>query len=149
MHITKKFLKINFSSRHKLWYDTKHPIRWYIQCFSVGTYFYEKTTKLNTYLMNWGVWYINKTFFSKEKELVCFEITPLLADQGCHSDFEPSKVQYSTSNFFDQLFLIRVYWNPKSRQGPILGSLGCCDGTELFKYYSFKLGNLSCFKGQN
>ena len=42
--------------------------------------------------------------------------------QGLHGKFEPSKAQYSTPNFFDQLFLIRVYWNPKSRQGP--GPLG-------------------------
>ena len=26
-------------------------------------------------------------------------------------------------NFFDQLFLIRAYWNPKFRQGPGIGGL--------------------------
>ena len=30
-----------------------------------------------------------------------------------------NKAQYSTPNFFDRLFLIRAYWNPKSRQGPL------------------------------
>ena len=29
--------------------------------------------------------------------------------QGRHSEFEPGKAQYSTPNFFDQLFLIRAY----------------------------------------
>ena len=27
-------------------------------------------------------------------------------------------------NFFDQLFLMKTYWNPKSRQGPSLGGRG-------------------------
>ena len=40
------------------------------------------------------------------------------AIQWRHSKFEPDKAQYSTPNFFDRLFLIRAYWNPKSRQGP-------------------------------
>ena len=43
--------------------------------------------------------------------------------QGRHGKFEPSKAQYSTPNFFDRLFLIRAYWNPKFRQGPGLGGL--------------------------
>ena len=43
---------------------------------------------------------------------------------GRHGEFEPGKVQYSTPNFFDRLVLIRAYWNPKSRQGPVLGCLG-------------------------
>ena len=29
--------------------------------------------------------------------------------QGRHGEFEPDKAQYSTPNFFDQLFLIRAY----------------------------------------
>ena len=29
--------------------------------------------------------------------------------QGRHGKFEPGKAQYSTPNFFDQLFLIRAY----------------------------------------
>ena len=29
--------------------------------------------------------------------------------QGCHDEFEPGKVQYSTPKFFDRLFLIRAY----------------------------------------
>ena len=40
--------------------------------------------------------------------------------QGHLGEFEPGKVQYSTPKFVDQLFLIRAYWNPKSRQGPNL-----------------------------
>ena len=36
--------------------------------------------------------------------------------------------QYSTPKFFDQLFLIRVYWNPKSKQGPDLACLPCRSG---------------------
>ena len=43
--------------------------------------------------------------------------------QGRHGEFEPDKALYSTPNFFDWLFLIRAYWNPKSRQGPGLGGL--------------------------
>ena len=43
--------------------------------------------------------------------------------QGHHGEFEPGKAQYSTPNFFEQLFLIRGYWHPKSRQGPGLGGL--------------------------
>ena len=39
--------------------------------------------------------------------------------QGRHGKFEPGKAQYSTPIFFDQLFLIRAYWNPKYTQGPI------------------------------
>ena len=31
-------------------------------------------------------------------------------------------------NIFDQLFLIRAYWNPKSRQGPGLGGLASRGG---------------------
>jgi hypothetical protein len=32
--------------------------------------------------------------------------------------------------FFDRLFLIRVYWDPKSRQGQGLGGLASCGGPE-------------------
>ena len=45
---------------------------------------------------------------------------------------EPGKVQYSTTKFFDKLFLIRAYWKQKSRQGPILGCLGCWGGPNNF-----------------
>ena len=54
--------------------------------------------------------------------------------QGRHGEFEPGKVQYSTPNFVDRLFLIRAYWNPKSWQGPILGCLGCRGGAALSIY---------------
>ena len=50
------------------------------------------------------------------------------AIQWRHSKFEPDKAQYSTPNFFDRLFLIRAYWNPKFRQGPGLGGLSSCGG---------------------
>ena len=43
--------------------------------------------------------------------------------EGRHSEFESGKAQYSTPNFFDRLFLISAYCNPKSRQGPGLGGL--------------------------
>ena len=39
-----------------------------------------------------------------------------------------SQARLSTPNFFDRLFLIRVYWNPKSRQGPGLGGLASRGG---------------------
>ena len=41
--------------------------------------------------------------------------------QGHHGEFEPGKAQYSTPKFSDRLFLIKAYWNPKSRQGPNRG----------------------------
>ena len=50
-------------------------------------------------------------------------ITKVHHSQGRHGEFEPGKAQYSTPNCFDQLFLIRVYWNPKSRQAPGLRGL--------------------------
>ena len=43
--------------------------------------------------------------------------------QGRHGEFELDKAQYSTPNFFDRFFLIRAYWNPKSREEPALGDL--------------------------
>ena len=43
--------------------------------------------------------------------------------QGRHGKFEPGKAQYSTQIFFDRLFLIRVYWNQKSRQDRGFGVL--------------------------
>ena len=39
-------------------------------------------------------------------------------------------------NFFDQLFLIRTYWNPKSRQGPSLGGLASRGGLILCSAWS-------------
>ena len=57
------------------------------------------------------------------KYLVQLSIT-----QGRHGEFEPGKSQYSTPNFFDQLFLIRAHLNPKSRQGPGLGGLASRGG---------------------
>ena len=53
-----------------------------------------------------------------------------LDTQGRHGEFEPGKAQYSTPNFFDRLFLIKEYSNPKSRQGPGLGGLASCGGPE-------------------
>ena len=41
--------------------------------------------------------------------------------QGRHGEFEPGKVQYSTPNFFDQLFLIEI--QNLGKQGPGLGAL--------------------------
>ena len=52
--------------------------------------------------------------------------------QGRHGEFEPGKAQYSTPNIFDRLFLIRVYWNPKSRQGPGLGGLASRGGPDIY-----------------
>ena len=49
-------------------------------------------------------------------------------NQGRHGEFELGKVQYSTPNFFDRLFLIRAYFKPKSRQGPNLACLPCRGG---------------------
>ena len=45
------------------------------------------------------------------------------AVQGLNGEFEPGKFQYSTQILFHQLFLLRVYWNPKYRQGPNLACL--------------------------
>ena len=50
--------------------------------------------------------------------------------QGRHGKFEPGKVQYSTQKIFDRLFLIRAYWNQKSRQGSGLGGLSSRGGPE-------------------
>ena len=47
----------------------------------------------------------------------------IVATQGRHGEFEPGKAQYSTPIFFDRLFLIRAYENPKFGQGPGLGGL--------------------------
>ena len=52
--------------------------------------------------------------------------------QGRHGEFESGKAQYSTPIFFDRLFLIRVYLNPKSRQGPGLGGLASRGGPVLY-----------------
>ena len=51
--------------------------------------------------------------------------------QGRQGEYEPGKAQYSTPNIFDQLFLIRAYWNPKSRQGPGLGGFASRSGPVL------------------
>ena len=48
--------------------------------------------------------------------------------QGRHGEFEPGKAQHSAPIFFHRLFLIRVYWYPKSRQGPGLGGLASRGG---------------------
>ena len=54
-----------------------------------------------------------------------------------HGEFVPDKAQYSTPNFFDRLFLIRAYWNPKFRQGPGLGGLSRRGGPEHnLRFYS-------------
>ena len=55
--------------------------------------------------------------------------------QGRQGEFEPGKVQYSTPKFFDRLFLIRAYWNPKSRQGTNLACLPCRGGPEAFSMH--------------
>ena len=63
----------------------------------------------------------------------------LLFIQGRHDEFEPGKVQYSTQIFFDRLFFIRMYWNPKSRQGPNLACLAYRGGPVI---HSKKLSRL-------
>ena len=55
----------------------------------------------------------------------------LFTIQGRHGEFEPGKVQYSTTNFFDRLFPIRVHWNTKSMQKPNLDCLACCGGPAI------------------
>ena len=39
-----------------------------------------------------------------------FPLSWFTVKQGRHGKFGPGKVQYSTPNFFDWLFLIRAYW---------------------------------------
>ena len=60
--------------------------------------------------------------------LACINAVQACMWQGRHGEFKPGKVQYSTPKFFDQLFLIRAYWNPKSREGPNLPWLPCRGG---------------------
>ena len=55
----------------------------------------------------------------------------MFKDQGRHGEFEPGNAHYSTPSFFDQLFLIRAYWNPKSKQGPGLGGLASRGGPDI------------------
>ena len=43
--------------------------------------------------------------------------------QGRHGEFEPDKALYSTPKFFDRLFLMRAYWNPKFRKARALEAL--------------------------
>ena len=64
-----------------------------------------------------------------------FHLTALIYTQGRHGEFEPGKAQNSTPNFFDRLFLIRAYWNPKSRQGPGLGGLASRGGPAFLSWY--------------
>ena len=52
--------------------------------------------------------------------------------QGRHGESEPGKFQYSTPKFFDWLFLIRAYLNPKSWKGPNLPCLPCCGGPVMY-----------------
>ena len=56
----------------------------------------------------------------------------IISYQGHHGEFEPGKVQYSTQKFFDWLFLMRAYWNPKSRQVP---NLACHGGPAYYKSF--------------
>ena len=76
--------------------------------------------------------------------------------QGRHGEFETGKAQYSTPNLFNWLFLIRVYRNPKSRQGPGLGGLGglaglaSCGGPGVVQRryeYGLALSEISCRLG--
>ena len=48
--------------------------------------------------------------------------------QGRHEEFEPDKALLIFYPNFFWLFLIRAYWNPKSRQGPGLGGLAIRGG---------------------
>ena len=76
------------------------------------------------------------TAFHKRLFVQIKDIWACLLLQRCHGEFEPGKAQYSTSNFFDRLFLIRAYLNPKSRQGPGLGSLAIRGAPEFLSQVS-------------
>ena len=43
--------------------------------------------------------------------------------QGRHGEFKPDKAQYSTPNFFDRLFFIKVYWTQNLGKVQALGAL--------------------------
>ena len=53
--------------------------------------------------------------------------------KGRHGEFEPGPNLYSTPIFLDRLCLIRVYWNPKSRQDQGLGGLASHGASEYLK----------------
>ena len=58
---------------------------------------------------------------SKTHPTLCAKlITAISPIQGHNGQFEPGKFQYSTPTFFDWLFLIRAYWNPKYRQQQLI-----------------------------
>ena len=78
------------------------------------------------------IWIINSRILKSNNDSVwCLKflsailLCPWYHMEGSHDKIEPSKVQYSTPNYFDQLFFIIVYWNPKSKQGPNLACLAC------------------------
>ena len=81
------------------------------------------------------------------KTIKCIELEILTPYQRRHGEFEPGKAQYSTPNCFDQLFLIRVYWSPTSRQGPGLGGLASHGGLAIIKGFVNTL-KIFCWKNQ-
>jgi hypothetical protein len=88
---------------------------------------------LNFWLDLWICWSLLKEvwYFWPSQALICH-------CQGRHGEFEPGKAQYSTPNFFDRLFLIRAYWNPKCRQGPGLGGLVKCGAPDCCRCFDWK-----------
>ena len=48
-----------------------------------------------------------------------------------------SQARSNTPKFLDKLFLIRVYWNPKFGQGPIVAGLPCHGGPEVYVHCTY------------
>ena len=69
------------------------------------------------FLLTWSLFHF---VYSK---FILHKLHNLSHVQGRHGEFEPGKVQYSTPNFFDRLFLIRAYWNPNLGKAQALGAL--------------------------
>ena len=59
----------------------------------------KRALALVPYFLNKMEW-MDALLFKKKKRFI---------PQSRHGEFEPGKAQYSTPNFFDQLFLIRAY----------------------------------------
>ena len=92
--------------------------------FSLGVHSPWLGCTISTRHFRYRVWKkcLRKNASGTRQQSCCFWHihTSMQCDKG---KFEPGKAQYSTPNFFHLWFLIRVYWNAKSKQDPGLGGL--------------------------
>ena len=103
---------LNFIDRHKMWYTKVVNTKYIYTLKGSCTHSCQGRSKMGFWWNIRRIRFIQSNYIDNDKVFILQCWNGLSIWEGCQEE------STSTPKFFDLLFLIRAYWNPKSRQGP-------------------------------